>query len=77
MKAHKLKLHVKNFDDVLNDVKKFEVRKNDRGFSLGDILILREWDGEKYTGREILAIVTYIIDLEEIGLEGWVAMGIG
>lgn len=76
MKKHELKLHTKYFNDVKYGIKKFEVRINDRGFELGDVLILREWDGEEYTGWEVVKIVTYIIDLKEIGLEGWVAMGI-
>lgn len=76
MRTHNLKLNVEYFDDVKYEVKKFEVRKNDRGYCLGDILILQEWDGVKYTGREVTRVVSYIIDLQKIGLEGWVAMGI-
>lgn len=76
MAIHNLKLNAKYFDDVMYGFKKFEVRFNDRGFQQGDLLNLREWDGEKYTGRELEAYVDYFIDLGEIGLKDWVAMGI-
>ncbi|WP_270745219.1 DUF3850 domain-containing protein [Lactococcus petauri] len=41
MKTHELKLDVKYFDDVKNGTKNFEIRKNDRDFKVGDILILK------------------------------------
>ncbi|WP_339011306.1 DUF3850 domain-containing protein [Lactococcus garvieae] len=41
MKVHELKLDVKYFDEVKNDTKNFEIRKNDRDFKVGDILILK------------------------------------
>lgn len=41
MKTHELKLDVKYFDKVKNGTKNFEIRKNDRDFKVGDILILK------------------------------------
>ncbi|KXT63177.1 DUF3850 domain-containing protein [Lactococcus sp. DD01] len=41
MKTHELKLDVKYFDEVKNGTKNFEIRKNDRDFKVGDILILK------------------------------------
>ena len=58
--THKLKILPKWYDDVLNERKKFEVRKNDRDFKVGDILLLQEWERGKYTGREILKEIEYI-----------------
>lgn len=49
--------------------KMFEIRKDEDGIEPGDILILREWDGEKYTGamtrREVTAVLR---DCPEYGL---------
>lgn len=53
-KTHELKITPKYFEDVARRSKRFEVRKNDRGFQILDRLLLREWDGEKYTGHELL-----------------------
>lgn len=47
---HDLKITPKYFDDVWNGIKRFELRKDDRDYQIGDTLLLREWDGEKYTG---------------------------
>ena len=54
----------------------FCIRKNDRDFQVGDVLILKEWDNIKYTGREIGAVVRYVLR-DFIGLqEGYVALGL-
>ena len=58
--THKLKILPKWYDDVLNERKKFEVRKNDRDFKVGDKLLLQEWENGIYTGREILKEIEYI-----------------
>ena len=39
----------------------FEIRKDEDGIQVGDILVLREWDGEKYTGGRTRREVTYIL----------------
>lgn len=41
---HDLKIWPQFFCRVADGSKTFEVRKNDRGFQPGDIVILREWD---------------------------------
>ena len=39
--------------------------------------LLKEWDNIKYTGREVGAMVRYILDDKFIGLaEGYVALGL-
>lgn len=58
--THSLKILPKYYDDVLNGRKKFEIRKNDRNFKVGDKLLLQEWDKDEYTGREMLKEVDYI-----------------
>lgn len=62
MMVHDLKTHPDPFAAVLDGRKRFEYRRNDRGFGVGDVLVLREWDPDRdaYTGREIRARVHYI-----------------
>lgn len=74
MKIHELKILPEYFEKVLDGSKTFELRKDDRGFNVGDVLILREyipgyrdWTGpeeviieEKYTGREVHKKISYI-----------------
>ena len=50
---HELKIYKKYFNAILDGRKKFEIRRNDRGFQVGDNVILREWDNIKYSGRTI------------------------
>lgn len=61
MKIHELKILPEYFDAVRFGDKRFEIRKNDRNFLKGDILRLKEWDGEKYTGAELEVLVRYIL----------------
>ena len=61
MKVHELKIMPEYYDQVRYGNKRFEFRKNDRDFKVGDILRLKEWDGEKYTGEEIDASVRFIL----------------
>lgn len=49
--------------------KMFEIRKDEDGIKPGDILVLREWDGEKYTGGMTRREVTCVLkDVPEYGL---------
>ena len=57
---HELKILPEYFDEVVSGRKTFEVRKDDRGFQIGDTLILKEWNRGRYTGREVAVEVTYI-----------------
>lgn len=73
---HQLKLSSKYFDDVQNGTKTFEVRKNDRGFNVGDILILKEVvENDKYTGRTIKVKVTYFFSLFGLA-SGYCVLGV-
>jgi len=64
MKVHELKTWPQYFDEVASGMKPFEFRKNDRGFAVGDILLLQRFDPElsEYTGAEITAIVIYVLE---------------
>lgn len=76
MTLHQLKTVYPYFDDIWEGRKTFEVRLDDRidqegSFKQGDILLLREWnDGfagpDKYTGRKIKAVVSYLLHLSRL-----------
>jgi hypothetical protein len=63
MTAHVLKTIQPHFDELAAGRKTFELRRDDRGFAVGDRLELAEWDTEtlSHTGRLILANVTHIL----------------
>ena len=62
MAIHKLKTLPDFFDVVLSGEKTFELRKGDRDFKAGDVLLLREWSIHTgYTGREVRKIVPYLL----------------
>lgn len=44
MRTHELKLETKFCDAVLSGVKSFEVRRNDRGYEVGDKIIFQPID---------------------------------
>ena len=66
---HDLKILPKYFEQVVSGKKTFELRKNDRDFRVNDMFVLREWDGEKYTGRKFIQSISYVLkDCPEYGL---------
>lgn len=87
MKTHDLKTDSEVFDAVFNGFKRFEIRKNDRDFHVGDMLRLRETRHSglemlngaplEYTQRESAHHVIYILHGPIYGLKnGWVIMSI-
>lgn len=62
MTEHTLKTWPDPFEAVWNLDKRYELRRDDRGFEVGDRLHLQEWVPEKmkYSGRWVRALVTYI-----------------
>lgn len=71
---HELKIAPEYFQAVESGVKPFEIRFNDRNYKVGDTLVLREWNGSKYTGKVLHREITYLTDYEQ--KEGYVVMGI-
>lgn len=75
-RTHELKTVPPYFDMVWKRIKRFEIRKNDRDFQPDDIVILREWSGGQYTGRELRRRISIIIE-EFSGLEeGYCVFGL-
>ena len=71
-KTHELRCWPTFFNYTFHGFKKFELRRNDRDFQVGDHLLLKEWDpdmtlhagdstAKRYTGREVLVRVDYIM----------------
>ncbi len=62
MKWHELKTWPDSFKAVKLGRKTHEVRRNDRDFQVGDVLVLKEYIPEEstYTRDEIAVEVTYI-----------------
>ena len=78
MKIHELKISPKYFEDVGANKKKFELRKDDRDYQVGDLIALKEYENGEYTGREIkyFPIVYILRDVPEYGLkEGYCILG--
>lgn len=74
---HELKTLSEYFVPVYEQKKTFEVRNDDRGFSAGDWLYLREIDADmNYTGRSVFAYVPYVLDDDRYCLPGMVILSL-
>lgn len=74
---HDLKIWPVYFEAVRSGKKRFEVRKTDRDFKEGDVIVLREYDADRsaYTGRLVagrIEFVTLLAGLDPV-LEGYCA----
>lgn len=71
------KIRPEYFEAVLEEKKRFELRKDEDDIQAGDSLILKEWDGEHFTGREVVERVKYVLrDVPQYGLqEGYCIIG--
>jgi hypothetical protein len=75
--THILKVWPGEYDAVAQKRKTHEVRRNDREFAVGDLLVLKEFipagedltKGEgRFTGRAVLRRITYITPSRSWGL---------
>lgn len=78
---HKLKTIQPYFNEVKEGKKTFELRKNDRGFKQGDLLILEEFDPELgydagYTGKAFVVRVEYLLEGFDGIEEGYCILGV-
>lgn len=74
---HELKTVQPFYEQVVTGKKKFEVRKNDRGFKEGDKVYLQEYDAANntYSGRSYMAFITYILADPAYVKDGFVIFG--
>lgn len=78
-KVHDLKVWKEFFKDLETKKKTFEVRKNDRNFQVGDLLMLMEYNKEtdNFTGRYLEREIVFKFDGGQFGLEaGFCVLGI-
>jgi len=72
MKVHELKSWPAEFAAVAEGRKTFEIRKDDRGFEPGDIVVLREYlPGESMTGRSCGPFRIDYVERSACIPEGW------
>ncbi len=71
MSEHRIKTHPAPFAAILDGTKRHEIRKDDRGYAVGDVLVLEEFEPDcfvdaieqhGYTGRSVRVRVTYKSD---------------
>lgn len=89
MTTHTLKIWPQYFDAVASGRKTVELRRDDRGYAVGDTLVLQEWKpidgasvwrgtalGGDLTGREVCVTITDITRGEQWLQPGVVALSI-
>lgn len=87
MSEHTLKTLERYWDAVADGRKTFEVRKNDRAFQTGDILVLEKWDdegryyrtepGTSFTPLKLRKRITYLLPGGQFGIEpGYCVLGL-
>ena len=74
--VHEIKIANCYFEDVKNEIKRFELIKNDRNYKVGDRLKMMEFKDGEYTGRVINAVVTFILEDYEGIKEGYCILSI-
>lgn len=69
-KHHFLKIETEYFQEIVYGHKKFELRKNDRDFKVGDTFTLREVAEGDFTGRQLPPLeISYVFKGGKYGLE--------
>ena len=68
---HQLKISSKYFDAVNEGIKKFEIRKDDRDYQVGDVVQFLEFDDGEYSGtKSDSVVVVYVLrNAEKYGLK--------
>lgn len=90
LRVHEVKCWPKFYDHIESGEKTFEVRKNDRDYKIGDLLVIREWvepenehptlaKGPRYTGKMLSSVITYILTSKDFqGIKkGYAVLGLG
>ena len=73
---HAVKINPEYYEAVKNGSKRFEVRKDDRPYEVGDYLALNEYDEICYTGRAMLFKITFVLRSPLYCKEGYVILSI-
>lgn len=76
MKTHELKILPEYFVGIACGEKKAELRRNDRQFAIGDMLLLKELGVTKeYSGRQVECVITDVADVDAFA-KGYVLLSI-
>jgi ParB family transcriptional regulator, chromosome partitioning protein len=75
-KFHELKILPEYYVKIWTGKKKFELRKDDRFYQIGDYLKLKVWQNNQYTGEEITCRIIDILKGFEGLKEGYVILSI-
>lgn len=73
---HAVKITPEYYEAVKDGSKRFEVRKDDRPYDVGDYIALNEHDVSGYTGRAMIFKITYALRSHFYCKEGYVILGI-
>lgn len=72
---HELKIAPEYFRQQADGTKTFELRFDDRGFQIGDLILLREYAHPHYTGRQLTRKIVGLLRGPVLGLaSGWVIL---
>lgn len=74
MKIHELKILPQHFNDIRDGIKTFEISNNDRGYNVGDLLLLIPTNNVFIAKSRLLCEVVYMTDYEQ--KNGYVVLGI-
>ena len=78
-KEHRVKCWPDYFKCIVEGTKTFDLRVNDRGYKVGDLITFMEWNpnAETYTRGSCLREISYVLPGGQFGLlAGWVALGL-
>ena len=73
---HDVKVSWMYFEDVLSGKKPFELRWDDRGYAVGDTLLLKEVRDGTCTGRSCQKLITFKLSEFEGLVPGWCILGL-
>lgn len=72
MDVHYLDIQDKYFQDIKNEIKKFEIRRTNRDYKIGDLLYLKNIETNEIIKKQI----KYISDLSVYDIKGILILGI-
>lgn len=67
---HDKKIDKKYFNDIVGGLKRFEIRKNDCDYKVGQHVCLNCYENGVKTGEYVIILITYILkDIPQFGLD--------
>lgn len=68
-RIHELRIYPEDFEQVLNGSKPFVVIENDKKYRAGDTVLMREWNNQCCSGKEIHGTILSVTDDWTPGIE--------